>query len=484
MNEFLADIGKLLFLSPLLFLYFLGLWRLFEKAGRKGWEALIPIYNIYVLIRIVERPSWWLVLLFIPVVDILLPIILHIELVKVFNRHKLRHHILAVIFSFFYFPYLGFKKSVKYLGNEGIYKSREDARKAKKSIIKEWAYVIVFALITVSVIRWGFISAYTIPTPSMEGTQLIGDFLFVSKFHYGPRTPQTPLRIPLTDNTIWGTNTPSYLTWIQLPMVRLPGLARVTKNDVMVFNWPVDSVHKPIDTKTHYIKRCVGIAGDKLEVKEGQVYINDKASPNPPTLQMGYYVYTNTPITERLFEKLNITERYQEVLSDGSYRYFVFTTQVNVNELKSYDFIKKVEKDIKPKGESEHNIFPNGTDYGWNRDHFGPLVIPKKGMTIKLDKNNIALYGSTIKNYEWHKNVEVSENSLKIDGKELKEYTFRQNYYFMMGDNRHNSLDSRYWGFVPGNHVVGKAWFIWMSLDYNKPFTSRVRWNRVFKGIY
>lgn len=355
----------------------------------------------------------------------------------------------------------------------------EKAPKKKKGVLREWLDAIVFAVIAATIIRWAFLSAYTIPTSSMEGTQLVGDFLFVSKMSYGARTPRTLLRIPLTDNKIWGTNIPSYLSWIQLPIGRVPGFKNVGNEDIVVFNYPIDEA--PIDMKTHYIKRCVGIAGDKLEVRNGQVYINDKASPNPPNMQQTYIVKSKEGINDKIFDKLDIVE-YQTFANGTDYE--VQTTAAKAKALKEYDFITEVKKFTKEKGERDLEIYPQSDLFNWNRDNFGPLVLPKKGMTIQMTKENIALYGLVIRRYEYQENVKVEADKITINGKEIKSYTFSQDYYFMMGDNRHNSQDSRFWGFVPKDHIVGEAAFTWLSLNYNRTlFNGKIRWNRIFTGI-
>jgi len=267
------------------------------------------------------------------------------------------------------------------------------------------------------------------------------------------------LQIPLTHQTIWGTHIPSYSTLIQLPQYRLPGLSTVKNNDVVVFNWPADQDY-PVDLKTNYIKRCMGIAGDTLEVRSLQVYINSKPAPNPPKMQYRYFIRTDDILGKGFFRKHNITEFQPE--NNG---YLAFITEEIAEELRAISGIKSVIHIIRPKEDGEPRIFPNSSKFPWNEDFFGPLWIPKKGATIKMTPENVILYGSTIQNYEGWNDIQVSEEKVVIDGKSITDYTFQQNYYFMMGDNRHNSLDSRYWGFVPEDHIVGKALFIWLSVD-------------------
>jgi signal peptidase I len=367
--------------------------------------------------------------------------------------------------------------------------------KKKKSALREWIDAIVFAVIAATIIRWAFLSAYTIPTSSMEGTQLVGDFLFVSKITYGPRTPITLLRIPLTDSKIWGTNMASYLDWFRMPYTRLPGFASVKNNDIVVFNYPRDDMElngnskgymPPIDMKTHYIKRCVAIAGDKLEIKEGQVYINDKKVPDAPHMQFKYLVESKQGIREKVFldMDINIGDVQESYLnSETVTKYEVAMSELKAAEFRKMDFIKKVEKIMQPKGQQNSRIFPQSEEFNWNEDNYGPLTIPKKGMKIAINKTTLATYGTTIQLFDWNKKVEIKDNKLFIDDKEVKEYTFKQDYFFMMGDNRHNSLDSRFWGFVPEDHIVGQASFTWLSLDYKKTWFSKIRWGRMFTGI-
>jgi signal peptidase I len=348
----------------------------------------------------------------------------------------------------------------------------------KKSALREWIDAVVFAVIAATLIRWFLIEAFTIPTPSMEKSLLVGDFLFVSKFHYGARTPQTPFQIPLTHQKIWGTNIPSYLDWVKLPLFRFPGLSDVKNNDVVVFNYPPEDNY-PTDLKTNYIKRCIGIGGDVIEVKDKQVYINGKAVENPPLMESSYDVQSSGVINERVFKKLDITDIY--ATSKG---YIVQTTPEAAKKLKegSTDVIKSITPITSERGVMSEQVFPMSEGFDWSIDNFGPLEIPKKGKTIKIDKTSLALYGRAITTYDGNKNAEIKEGKLLIDGKEMKEYTFQQNYYFMMGDNRHNSQDSRIWGFVPEDHILGKGLLVWWSIDPEGglgEIFSRIRWGRI-----
>ncbi|HRH35798.1 MAG TPA: signal peptidase I [Catalimonadaceae bacterium] len=354
----------------------------------------------------------------------------------------------------------------------------EEKPKPKKSIVREWVDALIFALVVATLVRWFFFEPFTIPTPSMEKSLLVGDFLFVSKLHYGARTPKTILQVPLTHQKIWGTEIPSYLDWIQLPQFRLPGFSEVKAGDCVVFNWPGDTIY-PTDLKTNYIKRCVAVAGDTLQVKNLQVMVNGKPAGNPEMLQYKYGVLTDQVINDRIFKDLDITE-YGPV--GGGY--LLFTTPARAAKLKEYDFIKDVILDVAPAGVPNERVYAFDPATNWNEDNYGPILIPKEGMKLPMNADNIRKYFTTILRYEGHDKVETQNGKLLIDGKEVNEYTFNQNYYWMMGDNRHNSEDSRFWGFVPSDHVVGKAWMIWLSLEPDhKFFVDGIRWKRLFNII-
>lgn len=353
--------------------------------------------------------------------------------------------------------------------------------KQKKSAAREWADALIFAVVAASLIRWLLLEPFTIPTGSMEKSLLVGDFLFVSKMHYGTRFPKTPLQIPLTHQKIWGTELSSYSDAIQLPYYRLPGFTEVKRNDVVVFNYPVEFQY-PNDLKTNYIKRAVGVSGDWIEIKDGDLFVNNEPALKPEEMQYSYRMTTNRPLTVEFLGDFGINRENFYSDPQGN-RYVVWTTDETVNSLKSSPVVTSIIKDIHPKGQPEPEIFPSNSNFGWNRDNFGPLWVPGKNTTLEMTPENVMTYAFTIEMYEGHEKVEVKDGALFINGEKIETYTFSQNYYFMMGDNRHNSLDSRYWGFVPEDHVVGKAWFLWLSLDKFESMFSKIRWDRFFKGI-
>jgi len=379
--------------------------------------------------------------------------------------------------------------------NLKFWKRKEKEDKEPKSKVREWVDAIVFAVVAATIIRALIMEAFTIPTPSMEKSLLVGDFLFVSKFHYGARTPATPLQVPLTHQKIWFTNIPSYLDWIQLPQYRLPGFSEVKRNDVVVFNIPPKSLNEgidyPVDLKTNYIKRCVALPGDVLKIEDKQVIVNDKPIDNPEKMQFAYLVYSTSVLSDRVLEKFDIPE--MQIVNANPAVQLMYLTDEQVKVMEKESFIKEVKpasnnpyRKFAPyeKGELDEGIFPADPElFKWNSDWYGPITIPKAGETISINRETLATYGDVIKLYDYNENVVVGESTLKIDGKEVTEYTFKQNYYFMMGDNRHNSLDSRYWGFVPEDHIVGKGFFIWLSLDPNSGLFSKVRWSRFFNLI-
>ncbi|WP_259014898.1 signal peptidase I [Emticicia fluvialis] len=366
----------------------------------------------------------------------------------------------------------------------------------KKSALREWVDSVLFAVVAATLIRWLFLEAYTIPTGSMEKSLLINDFLFVSKLHYGTRTPKTILQVPLTHQKIWFTDIPSYSDAIQLPQYRLPGFTHVKNGDVVVFNYPgcperpdeFGGYDKyPVDLRTNYIKRCIGIPGDVVEVRAGQAYVNNKVFPNPPGLQNEYAIEATTQVNEKIFQKLDITEYEEDLHQTDKTVYYVKATDQAIKDIKALDFVKSITPIIATKGDTTEygiNTFPyNSRLFPFNRDNFGPVTVPKKGVTIQLDEKNMALYKGIITTFDGNKDARYVNGQIILDGKPITSYTFKQDYYFMMGDNRHGSDDSRFWGFVPEDHIVGKAVFIWMSINKDGNFLNKIRWSRLFSII-
>ncbi|MPR33286.1 signal peptidase I [Salmonirosea aquatica] len=384
-----------------------------------------------------------------------------------------------------------------------MFKKKAKVPRPKKSFLREWSDSLLFAVIAATLIRFLTFEAFAIPTPSMENSLMVGDYLFVSKLHYGIRTPKTPLQVPLTHQKIWGTDIPSFSEAIQLPVYRTPGFSDVKSGDVVVFNYPPrlpGEPEYPTDLKTNYIKRCIGTPGDRVEVRQERVYVNDKEMEVPSRAETFYFIKTTEVLNERFFRKYGIVNDFKsaegpfinwqpvEVYDDEAkvnrlVGYRVNMTQEILAEFKKMDWVKGVEPTTAPPAQTEPGIY-GGAAYDWNRDNFGPLAVPAKGATVPINAQTIAVYGPVIERYEGNENVEVTPEQIRIGGQAIRTYTFKQDYYFMMGDNRHNSEDSRYWGFVPADHIVGKAVFVWMSIDpVAENFWNKIRWDRLFRTI-
>lgn len=353
--------------------------------------------------------------------------------------------------------------------------------KVKKSAGREWFDAILFAVIAATLIRGLFIEAYTIPTGSMEKSLLVGDFLFVSKVNYGARMPMTPVAFPFAHHTMPITGTKAYYDGIQWKYRRLPGLGKVKRNDVVVFNYPMDAdapLNRPVDKRENYIKRCVAIGGDTLSIVNAQVHVNGKPVENPEFGQKLYYVKTDgTDLNPTTIQDMNIEAQRQD---DNTYLFNMSTE--DVAKVKEWASVTSVQALIRPAGEQDPQAFPQNANFKWNADNFGPLIVPKEGWTVQLTPENYPLYERVITVYEGN-TFQKNGNSFIINGKQTNSYTFKMDYYWMMGDNRDNSLDSRFWGFVPDDHIVGKALFVWMSWDTNGTFFDKIRWSRIFGGI-
>ncbi len=512
----------------------LGTWKLYEKAGRKSWEAFVPVYNSIVLMKIINRPTWWTFLLFIPVINLIMFPIVWVETLRSFGKNSTLDTVLGIATLGFYIYYVNYTQNVNHIADRSL---------KPKTAAADTVSSLLFAVIVATFVHTYFIQPFTIPTSSLEKSLLVGDFLFVSKYNYGARVPMTTVAAPMVHDTIPIIHTKSYSKWPQLPYFRLPGYEKIKNNDIVVFNWPVDTVYKffdrsglkadkPIDKKSNYVKRCVGIPGDNLEIKDGIVFINGKELILPERAKPQYIhtVYSKKGVSSDLLRQAGSTEfdktyevkfdnneqiaaiqpyvKYSEEISKGFYRiktnekglpneiigFFgpnlteVLDYKVETNlTLKGADFLRKsadidsVVRVIIPRT-VDKLIFPHTRD--WSLDNFGPMYIPQQGKSVPLDLNSLPLYSRIITEYEGKK-LEIKGSDIYINDKKATSYTFDQNYYWMMGDNRHRSEDSRYWGFVPENHIVGKPIFIWMSIDgINDGIRNwSIRWDRLFTTV-
>lgn len=487
----------------------IGLWKLFLLAGEEGWKAFVPFYNFIIWLKLIKKPWWWIFLIITPGVNFLMFGIMCLLMAKAFNKRSFQDKTIAFFIGFVYLPYLAFQKDTKYAGPE-------DRSKMKPSILHEWTEAIVFAVIAATVIRTFFFEAFTIPTSSLEKSMMVGDYLFVSKVSFGAKIPNTPLSFPFAHHTLPFTEyTKSYLEWFKLPYFRLPGLASVKNNDIVVFNYPDGDtvalcaqdqsyyqlvrdyghdlvwnskeinpqtgkpyfgkiVARPPDKRENYVKRCVAIAGDTLFIKNQKLFLNSKPAYVAETMQYTYKVRTDgTSFGPKVIEKFDITDPIRTEQDSTGLYYLVNLPNNKVEEFKLLSNVKSFESVIEQAGEYSARIFPHKPTYKWNNDNFGPLYIPKKGVTINIDTTNIILYDRIIRIYEGN-TLEIKGDKLFINGKETKTYIFKLDYYFMMGDNRQNSADSRYWGYVPEDHIVGKPVFVWMSIkEDNKNINTR-----------
>ena len=526
----------ILFTLALQIVHFLGTWKLYKAAGYQAWQAAIPVYNAVILMKIINRPLWWVILLFIPTINLILFGVIWVEILRSFGKNSAKDTLLGLVTFGLYIYALNYSDNPKHISDRSL---------RPKTGFGETVSSILFAIVAATIVHNYIMQPYIIPTGSLEKSLLIGDFLFVSKFHYGARAPMTAVSVPMVHDTIPVLKTKSYLKKPQLPYFRFPALQKIKRNDIVVFSWPADTVRqffvrekrvdKPIDKKSNYVKRCVGIPGDTLEIIDGFVHTNGikNVLPERAEVQYTFNAYAKKGVSSRKllaegFEDFNRTYKIENI-TESSYKqlipyivgrkgntvenFSVITESrglptdlirslgLRVSEtleankqltltlkeaavLKKISWIDSVKQRINSVKVPNESFFPNKIPYDWNEDNFGPLLIPQKGTTVDLTRKNLPLYKKIIQEYEGNE-LEVTPTEIKINGKLASQYTFKKDYYWMMGDNRHKSEDSRFWGFVPDDHIVGKPVFIWFSIkginDGIKNWS--VRWDRVFTTV-
>ena len=551
----------------LIAIYCFALPKILSRAGQTTWMTYVPILQFLPFLKTIQRPWYWILLLMVPGVNLIMLVIINVELGIVFNLRSTKEQWLFGALPWVRIIQLAFQPG------ESTYVGARDWSKTKKSFARDWSEAILFAVVAATVIRSFFLEAFTIPTPSMEKSMLVGDYLFVSKFSYGTKLPQTPMSIPFLHNALPGSSMiNSYVDWFSLPYFRLPGIGHVERFDPVVFNFPhgdtilVDPYYaghdyygilmqeaivmasletktnkdtisgldkykqnpekyrqmardnfnekkvcvscgyskgngrpfpiggtrfRPMDKKENYIKRCIGLPGETLQIEHRQVMINGTAVENPEGLMFNYqFELVNPAMKKRLEEKYTINNGDLRNIPDSSGQMSNWfecpLTFADYQDLKNSGDVKWIKPQDKLEPDMPGVLFPNSMDEEfatWTEDNFGPLVIPAKGMTIAMNHHHFELYKRVIQVYEGHTIQEVNGAYL-IDGQPTNQYTFESDYYWMMGDNRHHSTDSRFWGFVPENHVVGKAVFTWFSKgnpEYHR--NTKIRWNRMFRLV-
>ena len=532
----MTTIQWFLFFMAVQAIHFVGTWKLYVAAGKKAWQAAIPIYNALVLMEILRRPKWWVILLFIPVINLMMFPVVWVETLRSFGKDRTIDSMLGIVSLGLYIMVVNYNPSTTYVADRSM---------GAKTWVGDWINALLFAIIAATLVHNYFIQPYIIPTGSLEKTLLIGDFLFVSKFHYGARTPMTAVAFPMVHDTLPIAKVRSYLNHPQLPYFRLPGLQKVERNEIVVFSWPADTVRrffvkekgvrKPIDKKSNYVKRCVGLPGDTLEIINGFVHINGKQNvlPDRAKTQYTHYAYNAKGVSSRKLATLNVKDfqrKYRiENITQATYdaispyilgrltndidNFIVLTPsaglppklvgklRLRVKEileakkeltltlqeaeyLRKENYLDSLVRRVTTQKTPNTSFFPNALPYDWNEDTFGPIVLPKRGTTVELNEKNLPLYKKIIREYEGN-TLEKKDNDITINGKVTNQYTFQQDYYWMMGDNRHRSEDSRYWGFVPENHIVGKPVLIWFSIEgINDGIRNwRIRWDRIMTTV-
>jgi signal peptidase I len=508
--------------------------KLFKTAQLTGWHGHIPGLNYWTWLKAIERPWYWIFLLIIPGINLLILVIMHVELSICFDQRSSSDQWKIGAIPWVFLPLLS--------SSDAKYSGRRDWSKTKKSVFRDWSESILWALVVATIVRTFVFEAFTIPTASMEGSMLVGDYLYVSKTAYGPKVPQTPVSIPLLHNVIPGGMTPSYLEWFALPFTRLPGISEVKRYDAVVFNFPhgdtivvdpnlaghdyygilrgeaissaggnidmyleeserynADARRKlakrygikgrPLDKTENYVKRCVGLPGEAISVVDGVLQINGAAIEPPAGLQYEYTVTFKSQLdARRAISGLNLTnvDLGPAKMMGDAVQVVLALTFKEIDSLEKGTLATSIKRIDVSSRQGSLAMFPNVSSAEfdqWDPDNLGPIRLPHQGMTVDLSARNLALYRRAISTYEG-RDLDERDGTVYIDGAAVKSYTFDLDYYWMMGDNRHRSADSRMWGFVPQTHIVGRASFVWFSKQNEAQHgESKIRWERMFQSV-
>lgn len=484
-------------------------WKLFKKMGYSPLLAFVPFYNYFIVLKETKHPKWWAILSYLPIVGPIMMSVFHIYLMKKFGKSLVQNQVLTVILPFIYMATVNYSKDVELEDENDLYLTEEEKASKKKDT---FAGSITFAVVFATIIHVFFTQPFGIPTGSMERTLLVGDFLFVNKWSYGYRLPMRPLAIPFLQGTILDTgekgnpkdDPKSYVEAVKLPYERIFQFNKPQKTDIVVFNYPRDSVHVSLDRADPYVKRCVAVAGDTFEMRDGKMFINGKPEVflGDQEVQHRYIVNTGSQLDIPGLYNIYGFLPVQEIPNGDKFIYaFQGLTNKTAAEIKKLPQVIDMKEDVQAKGElsinyrdearkkidTTNSIFPINS--GWNQDQYGPLKIPKKGDVVAINDKTLPEYQWIIKNYE-HNTLENKNGKIFINGKETNQYTIQQDYYMMVGDNRDASLDARFFGFVPEANIVGKPIFTWMSVegafkDSQSSYQAdgmRVRWDRMFKA--
>ena len=483
-------------------------WKLFKKMGYSPLFSFVPFYNYLIILKETNHPKWWAILSYLPIVGPIMMSAFHIFLMKKFGKRSALDGLLTVILPFIFMATVNYGKDPQIETEE-----EEEEGKKKETFVGSVTFAVVFATIIHAFITQPF----GIPTGSMERTLLVGDFLFVNKWAYGYRMPMRPVALPFLQGTILDTgkkgnpkdDPKSYVDAVKLPYLRIPGYDEVERYDIVVFNYPQDSVHTAIDRKDPYVKRCVGIPGDVIEFRAGRLFVNNAPEKilGDEYQQHGYLVKANSQLDiPQLYKAFGFLPVVENQNDQGFIYAFTGLTSQTAKGLKEVPGVTEVTEMIDEKGvdavqykvnadrtELTKNIDTTNSIYPinkpWNKDWYGPLRIPKKGDVVKLDQETLPMYKWIISEYE-HNKLENKGGKIYVNGKETNQYTIKQNYYMMIGDNRDASLDARYFGVVPEENIVGRPRFTWMSIeglfkDAGSSYQAdgwRFRWDRMFKA--